>query len=95
MKAPPWVIAAFACRSRAANFDEALILAEPTSADTPLGRHLAAKGEGFFQFTIDVSDLAKELERLRAKGVKFETGGRLAWIAPEELNGIRVELRQS
>jgi len=79
-----------------ANFEEALIMAEPTSDEGRLGRHMKAKGEGFFQFSIDVTDLAAELRRLRDKGIKVETeGDKLAWVAPEELNGIRVELRQS
>jgi hypothetical protein len=83
-----------------AAFDEALIIAAPADPDGALARHIKAKGQSLFQFTIDVKNLGEDLERLHARGVAVKTshpGARpqLAWIAPEHLRGVRVELRQA
>jgi catechol 2,3-dioxygenase-like lactoylglutathione lyase family enzyme len=80
-------------------FSQSLVLAEPTGPGTPLAEQLARRGQGIFQFTIAVSDLAKELARLDSLGVPRVVEGtvahpRRALIAPETLRGLRVELRE-
>jgi len=72
--------------------NESLTLAQPSSPDGPLGRHLAAKGESLFQFTITVTDVEAELARLRGAGIRFTTQGERVRIDPAELLGVRVEL---
>jgi hypothetical protein len=79
---------------------DALVLAESTDPGGPVGQHLTAKGEGLFQFTIDVGDWAAEVDRLSRSGVpavlgEARDGRRLAWIAPDALRGLRVELREA
>jgi methylmalonyl-CoA/ethylmalonyl-CoA epimerase len=75
---------------------DTLILACPSDDEKPLARHVAHKGPSIFQFTIEVKDLAAEVERIRSKdvGVEADPGGQLAWIDPEPFHGIRIELRQ-
>jgi catechol 2,3-dioxygenase-like lactoylglutathione lyase family enzyme len=63
-----------------------------------LAAQLAARGPGIFQFTIAVRDLRAELARLAAAGVATTLDGSpeapvAAWIDPEALRGVRVELR--
>ena len=63
-----------------------------------LAAQLAARGPGIFQFTIAVRDLRAELARLDAAGVATTRDGSpeapvAAWIDPEALQGVRVELR--
>jgi methylmalonyl-CoA/ethylmalonyl-CoA epimerase len=71
---------------------ESVTLAQPSSPDGALGRHLVARGEGLFQFTIAVEDLAAEVARLRGAGIRFTTHGDRVRIDPAELLGIRIEL---
>lgn len=78
---------------------DTIVLAQSTDPDGPVGLHLAARGEGLFQLTIDVTDLPAEMARLAASGVGVAQGAaadgrRLAWIDPDALLGVRVELRE-
>lgn len=74
---------------------ESVTMAEPSRPDGALARHLAARGEGLFQFTIDVTDLDRERARLDAAGIRHApqgvAGDRIG-IDPAELLGIRIEL---
>ncbi len=74
---------------------DTIVLAAPTDPNGPAALKLRDRGPGIFQFTIDVSDLAPEIERLSNVGVGVETSSRLAWIDPGALRGVRVELRQA
>ena len=80
--------------------NDSLVLAEPVDADRPFGRHIASRGPGIFQFTIDVSDLAQERARLESQSVPVEVSEpavspQRLWLDPQALRGLRVELRQS
>ena len=80
--------------------NDSLVLAEPTDDARPLGRHLASRGPGIFQFTIDTTDLAREQARLESQSVSVEVSAPSAspqrlWIDPQALRGLRVELRHS
>ncbi len=76
-------------------WNESVTLAQPDRADGTLAQHLAARGEGLFQFTIDVTDLDAELARLDAAGVRHApqgVAGDRVGIDPAELFGVRIEL---
>jgi Glyoxalase/Bleomycin resistance protein/Dioxygenase superfamily len=77
---------------------DVLVLAEPTREGGPVAQHLRKRGEGLFQFTIEVQDLESEVKRLRARGAALEVEpvagpAQLAWIDPLELGGVCIELR--
>jgi methylmalonyl-CoA epimerase len=70
--------------------------------DTPVGRFLARRGPGLHHVAYGVADLTRELDRLRAEGVRLvdETprpGSRdtlIAFLHPASLGGPLVELVQ-
>jgi len=72
---------------------DALVLAEPTDADGPVARHLAARGEGMFEFAIPVDDLDVERRRLDDAAVPYELADDRLWVDPDVLRGVRIELR--
>ena len=82
--------------------ESALQLVSSTGTDTAVGRFLERRGEGLHHIALEVDDLVGALERLRAEGVRLidETpraggGGRLiAFVHPEALHGVLVELIQ-
>lgn len=75
-------------------------LLEPVSADSPVGRFIAKRGEGLHHICYEVEDLASKLEDLRLRGVKILEGyprrgaeGKLvAFLHPSGANGVLVEL---
>jgi len=77
-------------------------LLEPTSADSPVGRFLAKRGEGLHHVAIHVEDISGTLEALKAKGVRLISedleigaGGHLYFfIHPESAGGVLVEICQ-
>lgn len=73
---------------------DTIVLAAPAGRDGPVAAQLRERGPGICQFTIDVSDLGLELERLSKAGVGVESSSGVAWIHPDALRGVRVELRQ-
>jgi len=77
-------------------------LLEPISADSPVGRFLAKRGEGLHHVAIHVEDISGALEALKAKGVRLISedleigaGGHLYFfIHPESAGGVLVEICQ-
>ena len=77
-------------------------LLEPISADSPVGRFLAKRGEGLHHVAIHVEDISGTLEALKAKGVRLISedleigaGGHLYFfIHPESAGGVLVEFCQ-
>ncbi len=75
-------------------------LVAPTGDDTPVGRFLARRGEGLHHVAYRVADLAAELDRLADEGVRLIDrapraglfGLQVAFIHPEQLNGVLTEL---
>jgi len=91
--------------------DEAMIaiggshvqLLAPLSADSPVGKFLAARGEGLHHVAYAVADIEAALEHLRAEGVRLIDekpragggGARIAFVHPKSLAGTLIELVES
>ena len=75
-------------------------LVQPTRADSPVGRFLARRGEGFHHVAYQVDDIEKTLAELNAKGVELidevprtgAGGTRMAFIHPKGAFGVLTEL---
>ncbi len=75
-------------------------LVAPTEEETPVGRFLRRRGEGLHHVAYRVSDLAAELERLRADGVTLIDhaprqglfGLQVAFVHPAGAHGVLTEL---
>jgi methylmalonyl-CoA/ethylmalonyl-CoA epimerase len=75
-------------------------LITPTDPDSPIARFLAKRGDTMHHVAYRTDDLDRELERLRAEGVRLidETprtgthGWRIAFLHPESCNGVLTEL---
>ena len=74
-----------------------------TTANTGLAAEfLRERGEGIHHIALEVEDLEKTFNELRAQGVKFEwdkiidgsRGSRVAFFKAEEFNGVYIELVQ-
>jgi methylmalonyl-CoA/ethylmalonyl-CoA epimerase len=71
-------------------------------ADTPVGRFLAKRGPGLHHVAYRVEDLAEELRRLRADGIRLvddaprrgSRGTSIAFVHPTAVEGSLVELVQ-
>jgi len=77
-------------------------LLEPTDPDGPVGKFLAARGEGIHHISLSVPDLPAALAAARAAGLRLidETprvgaGGKLiAFLHPKSTHGVLIELSQ-
>ena len=77
-------------------------LLEPTGPETPVGRFLDRRGPGLHHIAYRVADLAAELARLMASGVRLidakprpgARGHQVAFIHPASTGGVLVELVQ-
>ena len=77
-------------------------LVEPTSADSPVAKFLAAHGSGLHHICVRVPDIDAALASLSAKGVKLidqvarpgAHGSRIAFIHPSSACGLLIELKQ-
>ena len=75
-------------------------LLEPVSAETPVGRFIAKRGEGVHHICYEVDDLSSKLDELRSRGVRLLEGyprrgaeGKLvAFLHPASAHGVLVEL---
>jgi len=75
-------------------------LLEATDPEGPIGKFLAAKGQGVHHLAFRVANIDAALAELRAKGVRLidETprygagGARIAFIHPKATGGVLVEL---
>jgi methylmalonyl-CoA epimerase len=78
--------------------EDTVQLAEPASADNPVARFLARKGEGFYNVALEVDDLDAAVVELRAQGVRVsepveaEPGVRSAFMAMAATHGLSVQL---
>ncbi len=80
---------------------ERLELLESMAVDSPIARFLARRGQGLHHICFQVEDVAAELKRLRACGVRLideeprrgAGGSLIAFIHPEG-SGVLVELSQ-
>jgi methylmalonyl-CoA/ethylmalonyl-CoA epimerase len=76
-----------------------LELVEPTDTTTGVARFLAAKGEGFHHFCLEVANLSESLTRLAIDGIDLiDTAprkgaeGPVAFLHPRSCGGVLVEL---
>jgi len=82
--------------------DSNLELLEPLSADSPIGRFVAKRGEGIHHICLRVSNLEEHLARLKAKGFRLINdapvpgahGCRVAFLHPSAGNGVLIELSE-
>jgi methylmalonyl-CoA/ethylmalonyl-CoA epimerase len=77
-------------------------LLEPLADDTPVGKFLAARGEGVHHIGYGVVDVAGALEQLRADGIRLvderpphgSLGASIAFLHPKSVGGVLTELVQ-
>lgn len=75
-------------------------LIQPTRPDSPVGKFLAKRGEGFHHVAFEVDDLETALADLKSRGVELidETprigagGTRMAFLHPTGAFGVLTEL---
>jgi methylmalonyl-CoA epimerase len=74
-------------------------LLAPLGPDTPVGRFLASRGPGLHHVAYRVADVAAELDRLAAAGVRLIDerpraglfGTQVAFVHPESTGGVLAE----
>ena len=79
-----------------------LELLEPLSAESPVGRFLAKRGEGIHHICLEVDDIEAALAQLAAAGAQLldETprmgagGKKVAFVHPRSAHGVLIELSQ-
>jgi len=75
-------------------------LVEPTTDDTGVARFLNKNGPGMHHICLEVDDITASLEHLRTQGIRLINdepivgagGKRVAFIHPENTQGVLVEL---
>ena len=75
-------------------------LVQPTRSDSPVGKFLAKRGEGFHHVAFQVDDLEEALRELRESGVELidekprvgAGGTRMAFLHPNGAHGVLTEL---
>jgi methylmalonyl-CoA/ethylmalonyl-CoA epimerase len=80
--------------------ESAVELVEPTRPDSPVGKFLAKRGEGFHHVAFQVEDLEATLAELKEKGVELIDeeprigvgGSKMAFIHPKGAHGVLTEL---
>jgi len=77
-------------------------LLEPTSPDSPIARHLEARGEGIHHVCVRVPDIDEAVRRAEAAGARAippairggAEGARVSFLHPKTTGGILLELRE-
>jgi len=80
----------------------AVELITPLGEGAPLERFLKERGEGIHHFCFEVKDVKEAIKALKKKGVQFvkekpqkgAAGSLIAFIHPEYLNGVLIELKE-
>jgi methylmalonyl-CoA epimerase len=75
-------------------------LVQPTRSDSPVGKFLQKKGEGFHHVAFQVEDLEAALAELKENGVELidekprvgAGGARMAFLHPKDAHGVLTEL---
>jgi methylmalonyl-CoA/ethylmalonyl-CoA epimerase len=78
-------------------------LLEPLSADTPVGRFIARRGEGVHHVGYGVADISGALAAIGATGVRLldarprhgSMGASIAFLHPKDVGGVLTELVQA
>lgn len=82
--------------------DSRLELLEPTSADSPIARHLERRGPGLHHICLKVSDIQKSMDDLRERGFELLSdepqagahGCLVVFVHPRSTGGVLLELSQ-
>lgn len=82
--------------------DSIIELTAPLNEASPISAFLQKRGEGIHHLALEVDDVASELARLKAEGIRLidETPRdgahdmRIAFLHPKSTNGVLVELCQ-
>ena len=77
-------------------------LLEPLSADTPVGKFIARRGEGIHHVGYGVADITEALATVAGTGVRLvderprhgSMGASIAFLHPADLGGVLTELVQ-
>lgn len=77
-------------------------LTEPSRESSPIAGFLEKRGEGIHHIAIEVDDVNKELDRLKAEGFRLidekaragAHGMQIAFLHPKSTNGVLIELCQ-
>jgi methylmalonyl-CoA/ethylmalonyl-CoA epimerase len=77
-------------------------LLEATAEDSPIGKFIAKRGEGLHHICFQVTNLAEEIARLKASGLRLideaprcgAEGRLVAFLHPSAVAGVLVELSQ-
>ena len=75
-------------------------LVQPTRPDSPVGKFLQKRGEGFHHVAFQVEDLKASLKELKENGVELideeprigAGGARMAFVHPKGAHGVLTEL---
>jgi methylmalonyl-CoA/ethylmalonyl-CoA epimerase len=78
-------------------------LLEPLSADTPVGKFIARRGEGIHHVGYGVADIGEALATVAGTGVRLvderprhgSMGASIAFLHPADLGGVLTEFVQS
>ena len=69
-------------------------LLQPTDPDKPVGRFLAKHGEGVYLVGFECKDIPGAVAHLKREGARVDARRPdIAWVHPQEANGVLVELR--
>lgn len=82
--------------------DSRLELLEPTSADSPIARHLERRGPGLHHICLKVLDIRKSMDDLRKRGFELLSdepqpgahGCLVVFVHPRSTGGVLLELSQ-
>jgi methylmalonyl-CoA/ethylmalonyl-CoA epimerase len=77
-------------------------LMESTSPDGPVARFIEKRGEGIQHLAIQVDNLERAIEELKAKGIRLidekprpgASGSRIAFLHPKSTFGVLIELTE-
>lgn len=80
--------------------DSNIELVQPTHPDSPVGKFLAKRGEGFHHVAFEVENLDASLAELESQGVELidreprigAGGARMAFVHPRSAFGVLTEL---
>lgn len=80
--------------------DSMIEFVQPIRPDSPVGKFIAKRGEGFHHVAFEVEDIEAALKRLKANGVELideeprpgAGGSRVAFIHPKGAFGVLTEL---
>ena len=77
-------------------------LLQPTGPESPVEKFMTKRGEGIHHIAVEVDDIDKALERLKAAGARLVDteprrgahNSRIAFIHPSSTHGVLLELVQ-